>query len=136
MNPKFNNFYGSRKRPTVKCGKTLTKQSFKDDCDINIILSRFVKNGSLPDTDGQMRFMDCASIPDFATLQNFNAALASEFAQTPSEARGGANTPQEWYLQRLDEIEAQRASQAVSPEITPPNGAAEDEPSAEAQLPS
>lgn len=40
----------TRVRPTVDCSNSenLTKQSFKDECDINNVVDRFVQTGQLP----------------------------------------------------------------------------------------
>lgn len=40
---------GERVRPIVNCGPGLTKESEKDQCDINKIMSKYEKTGQLPD---------------------------------------------------------------------------------------
>lgn len=44
-----------------------TRQEFKDECDINILMSRYDRNGVLPPTNGaEPQYLDVSNVPDLA----------------------------------------------------------------------
>jgi len=67
--------------------KTLTKQSFKDECDINTIIHRFGLDGQLPTDVRQPQFGDFTGITDFHTAANAIAAANESFDQMPAHVR-------------------------------------------------
>jgi len=64
-----------------------TKQSFKDECDINRIMDRFKATGELPNVN-QMppQYLDVTEM-DFQEHQNFIAGANSMFNELPSAIR-------------------------------------------------
>lgn len=66
----------------------MTEQSHKDECDINVIMSRYQVSGILPQTvqllEGQ--FADVSEI-DFQSAANLVAAAKSMFMELPSSVR-------------------------------------------------
>lgn len=60
--------YGKKYEP-LKCGKTETKQHFKNEVDINTIMRRYVKTGALP----QM-IRDNAAYGDFSNVPSYHEA--------------------------------------------------------------
>ncbi len=70
--------YSPRVRVTVNSGKGRTKQSFKDETDINMILKRYNKTGVLTHVSQRPgSFLDLASMPDYRTaLHNVHEAEA------------------------------------------------------------
>lgn len=62
----------------------VTKQSFKDDCDINVIMERYVPSeaGSVPPMFG-----DFAEAPDFMAAQAILLDAQEKFDALPSKVR-------------------------------------------------
>lgn len=64
-----------------------TKQSFKDECDINTIMARYMSTGQLPDLAlANPQYFD-ASGADFQQSMEFVAGAQSLFAELPSQVR-------------------------------------------------
>lgn len=77
-----------RHNPTINSLPSRTNQSFKDDCDVNLILSRYMKTGLSPfENAGKGSYADVSEVPDLleAHLQIQNAKKA--FDQLPSLIR-------------------------------------------------
>jgi hypothetical protein len=66
-----------------------TKQSFKDECDINKIMARIMKTGVDPFFDRvQMgKFLDLEHFPDFMAAQNHINAMYAYFGRLSSSTR-------------------------------------------------
>ncbi len=55
-------------RPVLDCGPGRTKQSFKDDCDINIIVEKHARTGLISHlAKGVPQFADVSELPDYQT---------------------------------------------------------------------
>lgn len=78
----------NKKKVEVKfIGKGRTKQSYKDECDINNIMARFVRTGVLEFTNkNQARYGDCTGL-EYQEAVLKVAAAKSLFAELPSELR-------------------------------------------------
>lgn len=64
-----------------------TKQSFKDECDINNIMARFKRTGVLDfAAKNEPRYGDCTGV-DFAAAMNLVANANSMFQELPSHIR-------------------------------------------------
>lgn len=79
---------GKRVRVTIDCGEGVTKQSFKDECDIHNILRQYARTGLLNHVNTRPpMFVDVANMPDYRTaLQNVRDA-EDLFMQLPSKTR-------------------------------------------------
>ncbi|MDR1337938.1 MAG: hypothetical protein LBJ73_02830 [Rickettsiales bacterium] len=66
-----------------------TKQSFKDECDINKIMARIMKTGVDPFIDRvQMgKFLDLEHFPDFMAAQDHINSMYAYFDRLPSSVR-------------------------------------------------
>lgn len=87
--PTFNTRYShSRPNPLVFDEPTQTRQAFKDECDINNILKRYEKTGTLPDLIKQN-----PQYGDFSTAGTFQESLEivrhseRQFSALPSAVR-------------------------------------------------
>ncbi len=70
--------------------KILTKQSFKNECDINKIMAKYRRTGVLsPDilSKRQEQFGDVSEIGDFHTSQNKVIAAQDAFDHLPADIR-------------------------------------------------
>jgi phage internal scaffolding protein len=66
---------------------SLTKQQYKDDCDINVIMKR-AKKGIMPNlTTLKPRFDDVSHIGDYSTIMNTLVKADQEFAKLPAHLR-------------------------------------------------
>ncbi len=72
----------SSKRPS------LTQQSSRDECDINVIMKRFQQTGLLDHVKEQQgQYADVADVGDFQTAQNMVAQATTVFESLPSGIR-------------------------------------------------
>jgi len=89
MSKSFRHAYSPQLRvPAPAGGKARTMQQFKDECDVNVIMARYMATGVLPeDIDaGQRQYLDATGY-DFQEAQNLIAGAASLFEQLPSKIR-------------------------------------------------
>ncbi len=86
-----------RQRPTIQCGPSLTKQSFRDECDINFIMSRWKRTGEMPpEKAGTMRphYGDFSNPNDYMEAANRVIEANEAFESLPSFLRDRfANEP-------------------------------------------
>lgn len=80
--------YGEKKRVFVDLGdeKSLTKQSFKDACDINCIVKRAQRSGGIMPPEQPLVFGD-ATAPDYVSMMQVLAAGSSAFEALPAKIR-------------------------------------------------
>ena len=82
-----------KKRPHAKVwlgGTSRTKQSFKEECDINKIVDRAAKAGVLQDVlrlPDPANYLDVSSAPDFLSAQNLIIKARSQFDALPAKVR-------------------------------------------------
>lgn len=78
-----------RKRVQFDCGTELiTKQSFKDECDINNILSQFKRTGIIQHiTQHQPQYQDLPDELDYQTSLNLMMTASNAFSTLPSVVR-------------------------------------------------
>lgn len=79
-------------------GETLTKQYFKDECDINLILARYNKTQVLEHVSSiSGDFLD-TSPSDFQESMNLVLAAKADFALLPAEVRKRfGHSPREFF---------------------------------------
>lgn len=65
---------------------SLTKQEYKQEADINVIIKRYVSTGEFP-INPQPLYADTTQIPDFQTMMNHVIAVEERFDQLPAEVR-------------------------------------------------
>lgn len=69
-------------------GESMTKQSFKDQCDINKILHSYRKYGKLPDMIKQnMHFGDFSEVPDYKESLDIVIRAQTQFNSLDSALR-------------------------------------------------
>ena len=72
-------------------GKSMTMQSFRDECDINNIIARYETTGFLVDPMVASRrtpsFGDFSKLPDYMEAQNIIAVVGEIFAALPARIR-------------------------------------------------
>lgn len=76
----------------LKCeDKTRTKQSFKDDADINTIVRRFNLTGQLPTNVRAPEYRDFTDVVDYHTAMNAVAKANEAFDAMPAHVRSRFN---------------------------------------------
>lgn len=80
--------YADRCRHFTPCvGESMAKQSFKDECDINLILARYQRTGILEHTRNSVaQYLDVSGA-DFQEAQNLIAGARSMFYELPAGLR-------------------------------------------------
>lgn len=114
-----------------------TQQQFKDECDINSIMSRYEETGVLPAPGRNppvARFGDFASAPDFMSAQNTVLRAREQFESLPRKVRerfqndpvqflqfvtDKANLPEARKLGLLSDEAAARIDAAAAPPPAP-----------------
>jgi len=71
----------------MKFSKSLTKQSFAEQTDINRIVERSKKAGGLPKPENPPVFADVSNVPDFATARQIVIDSQYAFDALPSRVR-------------------------------------------------
>lgn len=66
---------------------SLTKQSFKDECDLNVILERFALTGRLPENPRMPTYGDFMDVSDYHTAMNAVRAADEAFMALPAAIR-------------------------------------------------
>jgi len=93
------------------CGITfpdqgMTKQSFKDDCNINNIINRFIQTGQVIPVNSVNQKYGIQPPNDRTQNQYIVATLKSEYEKQPQDIRS-TKTVDEWIIEGLTEHQAQ-----------------------------
>lgn len=85
----FHQFSQDRESPGVDCSvmPSMTKQAFKDDCDVNVIVERFARQGEFPVFDPADFSWGDASTVDFRDMLDIVNAANAAFMQMPAKIR-------------------------------------------------
>ena len=75
----------------VFVGASRTKQSFRDECDINNILRKFNVTGQLPIGSVQPEYGDFSGVTDYQSALNAVMAAQDSFLQLPAKVRSKFN---------------------------------------------
>lgn len=85
----FRHAYGEKIRVRHSSDeKSRTKQEFRDECDVNRIMARYMSSGELPAVNQVApQFLDATAIGDYQTAMMTVAAAQSLFNDLPSSLR-------------------------------------------------
>lgn len=116
--------FGDRIPCKLSCLDARCKPYFKDECDINMIMSRFVKSGTFDHlNDRPARYADVSTIGDYRDVLARVASVEEDFASLPSHVRKQfGNDPLQWV-----EASVEAKSAPVEQVIPPSNEAGENE---------
>lgn len=80
---------GMKVKPVLVTGPGLTKQEFRDETDVNVIMKRYGATGQLPVGVQSLQpiFADVSEIGDFASLMRRTKAAEVAFMNLPAELR-------------------------------------------------
>lgn len=97
----------TRERPRVhprQGGPSRTKQSYQDQCDVNIIVKQFSGNGLFTHTAKTIpRYADVSESGDLLQAYQAVEAAAEEFGDLPAEVRAVAENNPVRFLQMLED---------------------------------
>lgn len=68
-------------------GEAVTRQEFRDECDVNVLMAKYQKSGVLPQGRGTPQYGDFASLPEFMDAQNMISVAKEAFASLPAAVR-------------------------------------------------
>lgn len=123
LSPIIQSLYSPKSRLQIQFeGQGLTHQSFKDECDINTIMGRYLKTGVLPEnlTQREAQYLDVSDI-DFQAAAELVAGAKSLFEQLPSSIRNRfENDPAKLLAFTSDENNRREAAELglLGPEAT------------------
>lgn len=81
-----------RNRVVLICGPGRTKQSFKEQCDINCIVERYKQSGLVSHVNSkQGTYADVSSVPDYQTALNTVNVARDAFNSLPATVRARFN---------------------------------------------
>jgi len=84
----FRSMYNNRPEDVgITCAGSRTKQSFRDECDINTLMRRYERSGVLPNGVGNARYGDFSAVGDFMEAQNLILRSQAQFRALPSRVR-------------------------------------------------
>lgn len=66
---------------------SMTKQEFKDECDLNTLMAKYVITGTLPASVSVAKYGDFAGVGDFHECQNVLLVAKAQFDALPSKVR-------------------------------------------------
>lgn len=66
---------------------TRTQQHFKDECDINNLMERYVKTGTMPQIVADFQYGDYTEVPDYRQSIEFIMHAQDQFDQLPAKIR-------------------------------------------------
>lgn len=82
------NYYSVRPSVSISFPENgRTKQEHKDECDVNLILNRYMVTGEIPNMRNvDPRYLDCTGV-DYQEAMNFVAGANTLFQELPSSLR-------------------------------------------------
>lgn len=97
------------KRVQKDCGTvSRTKQSFKDECDVNVVMRRFANNGVIPTLNkAQPRYGDFATVGSFLDAQVAVIKATDDFNALPSAVRSACQNDPAKFLEMCADPERQ-----------------------------
>lgn len=97
----------ARRTGTYNDEPSLTKQEFKEEADINVIMERFTRGGQLPPPVLPEHFLDLAERPTYFDTQQRLAEANTTFYMLPAELRAKhLNDPARWADAVVKAVEA------------------------------
>lgn len=117
------NFHMFREKTGLSCtGPSRTKQSFAKDADINVIVSRFLKTGLLPQVSMPPTHQAFADVFDFQSSMNLLVEANRAFMQLPADLRKRfGNDPANYvdFVSKEENVEEMRKLGLANPRKEP-----------------
>lgn len=134
----FTSKYSTRTRKPINLGgPSRTKQSFKNETDINLIMARYVKTGQLPALVKQNpKYGDFSTVPDYQTALDTVMRAEEAFAALPAKVRKACDNDPAVFLDRVTDPEFVKTHEdalrgvVTIPETTKPRPTPPSQPAA------
>lgn len=95
---------------SVPIGETLTQQQFKEDCDVNLIMEKYMKTGMMPQSVAPLLEGDFSNLPSYAEALQTVIDAQDMFMEIPAKIRQRFdNNPQELMNFLADESNTEEA---------------------------
>lgn len=133
--------YGSRSRvhPHIEGGESMTKQEFKDECNVNNIVAKHKATGLLTHLNaGTPQFGDFSEVHDFMSAQNALISATDAFNSLPAKARKEFDNDPHLFLEFVkkgDYKEMERLGLIKLKEVPPIEGTPPSPPQAQPPKP-
>lgn len=89
-------------RPVLVCGAGKTKQEFKDECDVELIVARFKRTGMVDHLQrGVPQFMDVSEVGTYRELVERMREAEAYFLGLPAEVRARFENDPARYVELL-----------------------------------
>lgn len=132
-------FFRTHDRVQLDCSgdEVLVKQSFKEECDINNIMRKYLKSGTVPVPSGKLQYGDFSDVPDYQHALNVVLDVQEYFVSLPSAVQKRFKNDPEAFLEFINDPgnieEAKRLGLIEEPKKAPaePSDEAPAEPSDE-----
>jgi len=97
--------YGWREKVTFDCGDVVrTKQSFRDECDINLIVKRHASDGLLAHLNPRLpKYGDFSASIELRDAMELVTEAQKGFAQIPAEVRAMCNNDPALFLNMVND---------------------------------
>lgn len=99
--------------------ENLTKESFKDECDINKIIAKAQRTGVVPSTTREPRYEDISNIPSYQEALNVVLTAQNAFFSLPASVRAECGNDPEVFLSRVQEPAWAQKHGLLRPEASP-----------------
>lgn len=119
----FQHMYGERARVGIACPGGRTKQSFRDECDINKLMRKYEQSGQLPASVRVGSYGDFATDVDLLAAQLLIKSAEAQFDSLPARVRERfRNSPEEFlkFVQDRKNQEEARKLGLLQEEPAPP----------------
>lgn len=107
MKPHFRTPYDENYNPkdhgSINEEPSLTHQSFKEECDINTLLSNMAANGLFPDDHQPLNYKDCVASVDYKTALDIIIQSEDAFYSLEANIRARFNNDPAQLLEFLED---------------------------------
>lgn len=95
---RFRTQFSKRIPVVLRCDDaTRTQQQFRDECNLNVLMARYVKTGTLPQSTRKALYGDFSTATDYQEAQDTILRARDQFAALPSNVRDRfKNSPAEF----------------------------------------
>lgn len=108
--------YTPRERVLTPIGsETKTKQSFRDETDVNNIVRKFANEGIMPRMLDEPQYIDVSAVGDYKSILDTLREAEAMFLQLPDEVRGRFADLED-FAEQLDGLDDEAAAELLGPD--------------------
>ena len=91
--------YGIAFNPKVETERSMTKQAFAEECDINNVMKKYEQTGVLPEGTRELLYGDFSDVGSFQEAQDIVLLARAQFEALPARVRDRFNNSPEKFLE-------------------------------------